>query len=282
MVDVLMISDGSTLPRIAWDSILDDATISSANATESDGAVGNVADWTPWTFWRPNDVGPYIIEADLSGAQTVRAWAFCGHDVTGLVGMDTWDGAAWVAHSEAILVAGGLVSYLIGLPVSTTKLRFRFASLTFVSMIWAGVDMILPEGIGSGWTDPNLALRAEVTPEATRDGIWLGNAVLKWDAQLDLSIRNVEDSWARDYWLPFLRTCSTRPFFLHWNTVEWPTSACLCTSAKFGTTAFSQKGFIDVAVSFMADPGFDRRQTPDSDSPALLLEDASGPLLLEN
>jgi len=281
VVDVLPIITAGTTPRIAWDSVLTDAEITSSDSTESDGGPENVVDWLPWTFWRPIGSGPFVIEADLDGAQTITAWAMSGHDAVGLVGMDTWDGAAWVVHSEVVKADDGLAVYLTGDPVSTTKLRFRFAALSHLAILWAGQDMVLPEGVGPGWTDPLLALRADVSPEISRGGIWLGTAVEKWDANLSIDLKNVAQEWALDYWLPFLRRCSTQPFFLHWNTTDWPSSACLCTAAQFGSTAFSANGFVDLSVSFMADPGFDRRDVPVSDEPALLLEDAEGALLLE-
>ncbi len=281
MADVLPILAGSTLPRIAWDSVLDAATLASDNTTESDGVVAQCADWLPWTFWRPTGVGPYIIVATLAEELTVNSWAFAGHDADGEILMETWDGAAWVEHSSAIADASGATVYLNGDPISTTKLRFTFEDISFLAILWAGEDLELPEGVGPGWTDPLLALRAQLNPEVSREGVWLGAAIEQWSATLKLEIKNVEATWARDEWVPFLRTCSARPFFLHWNNVDWPSSACLCTKAMFGTSAFSQNGFVDLAVSFDADPGVTRRMDPTDDSSELLLETDDGSLLLE-
>lgn len=283
MVDVLTLTNGSVYPRIAWNSVLDAADINTVSDAETDGAVEQVADWRSYTFWRPTPAGDaHVITCDLDGEQVVDAWAMAGNDADGLVGMDTWDGAAWVVFAEKIANGDGSVVYLKGAALSTTKLRFRFASVSFVSLLWAGVDMVLPEGLRDGWSDPLLALRAVLNPEMSRDGIHLGTSVEQWTANLTMNIKSVEATWARDYWTPFIRACSTRPFFLHWNPVDWPASACLCTKAKFGSAAFSANGFVDLDVSFDIDTGFDRRQTPISDSPALLTEgDTSGPLLLE-
>lgn len=281
MVDAITLSDESIRPRIAWDSVLEEATITSASTNEDDGAVEQVADWRPWTFWRPTGAAPHSIEADLGGMNTVNAWAIAGHDAAGLVSMYSWNGTAWVLHSEVISPGDGSVLYLVGSAVTTTKLKFTFTTITFLSILWAGEDVILPEGVGPGWTDPNLALRADVNPEVSRDGVWLGASVDQWTTKLDIQLRNVEMAWAKDYWQPFIRRCSTQPFFLHWNTSDWPNSACLCTSAQFGSAAFAARGLVDLSVSFTADPGLDRRLTPNDETPALLLEIPDGPLLLE-
>jgi hypothetical protein len=282
VVDVLTLTNGSVYPRIAWESVLDAATLSSASSSEVDGSLEQIADWKPWSFWRPTGSGPYIVEAILDGAQTVNGWAMAGHDASGLIGMDTWNGAAWVVYDEFVHAGDGTVVYRNGDPISTTKLRFRFADVSFISILWAGTDMVLPEGIGPGWTDPRLALRADLNPEVSRDGVYLGSAVEQWVANQTLEVKNLEAAWVRDEWLPFLRTCSTRPFFLHWHNVDWPTSACLCTKAKFGGSAFGGKDFIDVSVSFDIDTGYDRRLTASTEDPALLTEETGGgPLLLE-
>jgi hypothetical protein len=279
--DVLTLGDSSTRPRIAWESVLDTATITSPSTAEDDGAVAQAADWRPWTFWRPTGAAPHRLEAVLVGTPTVCGWALAGHDASGSVTLDTWDGTAWVAHSEVIAAGDGACLYVTGALIATTKVRLRFASISFLAMAWVGTDVILPAGVGPGWTDPVLALRAEINPEVSRDGVWLGAAIEQWTATLALDIKNVEAAWALDEWLPFLRQCSTRPFFLNWNTTDWPASACLCTGATFGTTAFSGNGFVDLSVSFRADPGLDRRSLPDDDAPALMLESSDGPLLLE-
>jgi hypothetical protein len=288
MPDVLTIGDDSTLPRIAWESALTGATIAGENgsasaAVEDDGSVDHVADWIPWTFWRPvTAVGTYTITAVLDDTYTINGFAMAGHDATGNVAMDTWDGAAWVEFAAVSAAGDGSCIYLTGDPVATTQLRFRFAAITYLAVLWAGEDVELPEGVGPGWTDPLLALRAVTKPESTRDGVWLGAVVEQWNARLSLDLKNVQDTWARDYWIPFLRTCSTQPFFLHWNNVDWPSSACLCTKAEFGGAAFSGKGFVNLQVAFDADTGLDRRLTVSADIEPLLTEATEdGSLLLE-
>lgn len=281
MDDVLTLGNGSITPRIAWDSVLDDATITSGSSVSTDGEVDQVADWILYTFWLPTGGGTHYITCDLVGTPTVNSWAMAGHGASGLIGMDTWNGTTWVLHSEVVHAGDGSAVYLVGSAVATTKLRFRFATITHLSTLWAGTDMQLPEGVGNGWSDPVLAQRAETSPEVSRDGVYLGTSVERWMAKLSLDIKHVEATWCRDYWLPFLRTCSTQPFFLHWNNVEWPTSACLCTGNKFGGTQFSNNGFVDLNVTFDADPGTDQRLTPDDETPALLIEGRTGPLLLE-
>lgn len=250
-------------PRIAYSSLLATATLTASPATvDTDGAVENCTDWLTWTFWRPTGSGPWTLVCDFGSAQSVGAWAMAGHDASGTVTMETWNGSAWVAHSSAAAIGDSAVLYVVGDTVSTTKIRFTFPTISYLAVLWAGVDVVLPEGVGPGWSDPVLALRAKTTHETSRMGVWLGTTVEQWTADLSLSLKSVASDWVSANWKPFVRACSTQPFFLHWNTTEWAGSACLCTRADFGDTPFASKGFIDVSVKFNADPGYDRRTSP--------------------
>lgn len=270
------------LPRIAYADVFTDATITSASANETDGAVAQAIDWTQYTFWRPTGAGPHVIEITLDSAQDVNCWCIAAHDAYGLIGMDTWNGSSYdIFSEETITAADGLVRYYTGDSVNTDKLRFRFANITFLAHLYAGTDLELPEGLNAGWQDPDIGLQAKLTHEVSRDGVWLGSAIDHWSLSQSISLKNVLDTWVRDNWKPFKRQCVTQPFFLHWNKTAWPNSACLCTHAQFGGSAFSQNQFIDVSVTVDTDPGFSRTVQPDSGGPALLLESPSGALLLE-
>lgn len=250
-------------PRIAYGSLLAGATLTASPATvATDGAVANCVDWLTWTFWRPTGSAPWTLVCDFGGAQSVSAWAMAGHDAAGTVTMETWNGSAWVAHSSAAAIGDSAVLYVMGAAVSTTKVRFTFPTITYLAVLWAGVDVALPEGVGPGWQDPVQALRAKTTHDVSRMGVWLGTTIEQWTVDLTLSLKSVAADWVAANWLPFVRACSVRPFFLHWNTTEWPNSACLCTRAMFGESTFASKAMIDVSVKFNADPGYDRRTSP--------------------
>lgn len=251
------------LPRIAYVNLLDGATLTASPSTVgTGGAVTNCRGWLPWTFWLPTGTGPWTLEVDFGTAKTVQSWAMAGHDANGTVTLETWNGSAYVAHSSAAAIGDSAVLYVIGSAVSCTKVRFTFPTISYLSVLWCGVDVELPMGVSSGWSDPLNAVRAKLTHEVSRGGSWLGAAIEQWTADLSLSLKNVDSAWVRSTWLPFMRTCSTQPFFLSWNSTDYPSGACLCTAATFGDASFSGKNFIDVSVNFTADPGYDRRVSP--------------------
>lgn len=250
-------------PRIAYQSQIIGATLTASPATtEADGPVTALNSWRPWSFWRPTGGGPYTLTAVFAASATITTASLAAHDATGAVTVETWNGSAWIAWLSATAAGDGRVLYLTGEARTTDRVRVTIASLTHLAVLFVGSDLILPEGIAPGWTDPVLAARAEQRVERTRGGVWLGAAVELWQAQLDLTLKSVTQEWARDTWSPFLRQCSTQPFLLSWYEAEWPNSGCLCTDAKFGSSAFSGRGFCDVSVSFDADTGLDRRALP--------------------
>jgi hypothetical protein len=249
------------LPRILYQNLLVGATLTaSPSSTEADGPVATCREWKPWTFWRPTGSAPWTLEVDFGSAKDTNAAALYGHDCDDTVAVDRWDGAAWVEVATTEADGAGDCIWLSWDEVSTSKLRFRFDDLSHLAILCAGLAIELPEGIPGGWSDPDLAQRAQLEHQVSRGGVWLGNVVERWEAQLSLALKNVAQEWVRDTWRPFLRTCSAQPFFLHWDADEWPNSACLCTSAEFGDTAFSQRQLIDLSVSFQAETG--RRAYP--------------------
>lgn len=251
------------LPRIGYSDVIGGATLTTTPALYIDtSSPANVQDWRSWSFWRPSGGTTRTIEADLGGSKTVSAAAIYGHDASGSVTVDRWDGAAWVPVASATAAGDGAVLWLSWASIATTKLRFTFASLSYLAILWAGPELILPTGIPGGWSDPVLAQRPMLFPETSRKGVHLGTAIEMWDAKLTLGLKNLEAEWVRDYWMPFVRTCAARPFFLHWNKDEWSGSACLCTSPEFGSSEFTQRGLIDVSVAFVADTGYDQRAAP--------------------
>ena len=180
-----------TLPRIAFAAIPSTAIITSLSSTEIDGVLHNAFSWKPWNFWRPIGAGPHEIEINFITERDVNSWALAGHDASGLIGCDYWDGANWILFNEYTIVeADGRVRYHHRTSVQTSRLRFRFEAITFVSILWAGVDLELPEGLTAGWEDPDIGLRAKLTHETSRDGVWLGTSVEQWIQQRSISLKH--------------------------------------------------------------------------------------------
>lgn len=249
MADAITLLGGETLPIIAYDNVLDDATLTSAATTDDDGAVTNVTGWKTYTWWKPTGGGTYTIEADLGGVFEIGCFAIYGHDAIGTVAMDTWDGSAWVEFGSVLADGSGDVVFVRETALVTTKLRFRFASLTYLAILFAGPALIPPRGVNTGWSDPRLAQVAQVEPEISRDGKWLGTTVQHYRARQSLQIEDLDPSWVVSYWRDFQNQCSAQPFFLHWQRTDYPNSACLCTNADFGASEFSRHRMISVSVS---------------------------------
>lgn len=251
------------LPQIGYASVLDAATLTATPSSYAGtGTVSSIKDWRAWTFWRPTTGTTRTMDADLGSTKTVSAVAIYGHDASGSVTVSRWDGAAWVQVAQVTAAGDGAVLWIAFDAVATSKLRVVFNSLSYLAIMWAGEPLTLPIGIASGWSDPILAQRPQLFPEMSRRGVHLGTAVEMWEAKLSMAINNLEAEWVRDYWMPLIRTCAARPFFLHWNATEWSSSACLCSNAQFGDSEFSQRGLISVSVAFTADTGYDQRAAP--------------------
>ena len=240
---------GTTLPHIAYDSVLESATLTSTATTAANGGVDNVKSWQEYTFWRPTGGGTYTIEADLGGSYEVSCFALQRHDAVGTVAMDTWDGSAWQSFGSVLADGSGDVLFIRGTTLTTTKLRFRFASISYLAVLFAGPELTPPMNAKAGeWADPRVGALAVNEPELSRDGIWLGTRTRRWQCRQQLQLDDLEQSWVVDNWRPFMNACSSQPYFLHWHTADWPDSAAFCTDNQFSRPSFSRNGMITVAV----------------------------------
>jgi hypothetical protein len=249
VADAITLLPGTTLPHIAYDSVLEDATLSSAATTATDGAADNVLGWQEYTFWKPTGGGTYTIEADLGGSYEVSCWAMHGHDALGTVAMDTWNGSAWVEHSTELADGSGDTLYLRGDTLTTTKLRFRIASLSYLAILFAGPELTPAMNVKpGGWSDPRVGALAVTEPETSRDGVWLGTTIRRWQCRQSVTLEDMAQSWVADYWRPFMTTCSAQPYFLHWHTADWPDGAAFCFDNQFSKPDFSRNAMMTVAV----------------------------------
>ena len=134
-----------------------------------------------------------------------------------------------------------------------TKCRVILADLSYLSVLFVGLDFEAPEGVGPGWSDPVMGQMIETTQEISRDGMWLGAAAQRKNARLSLSLKNVAEAWADSTWRVFMRYCQLQPFFLNWQDGTYDET--FCYNAKFDMPKFSRNGFIDVSVEFDAEAG---------------------------
>lgn len=244
------------LPRIAYLSLVPNATVTSTATTQDDGPVTNLKSWQRHTFFKPTGGGPYQVVVDFGGSNLVNCFALAGTDASGTVTLERWNGSAYVAFLTGTAPADGSPMYVFASSSQAmTKCRLTLPTCTYLSVLFVGLDFEIPQGIGPGWSDPVIGQMYETTQEISREGAWLGAAVLRKNAKLALNIKNLSATWTDSTWKLFMRQCQTQPFFLNWQSDNYAASEAFCYNAKFNAPTFSRNEMMDVSVDFDAEAG---------------------------
>jgi hypothetical protein len=244
------------LPRIAYLNLVPNATVTSSATTETDGPVSNLKSWQRHTFFKPTISGPVTVNIDFGGSNSVNCFCLAGTDVTGTVELERWNGSAYVDYLTATTNGDGSPVYAFSsTPQNMTKCRVILADLSYLSVLFVGLDFEAPEGVGPGWSDPVIGQMIETTQEISRDGMWLGAAAQRKNARLSLSLKNLAEAWVDGTWRTFMRYCQLQPFFLNWQSDNYSSSDAFCYNAKFDQPKFIRVGFMDTMVEFDCEAG---------------------------
>lgn len=247
-------------PRFAFKSVVDSSASFSSTVEAREGfGPRNIALWSAWTTWFLNSETPTEVELSIvfPSSRAVQSFAFYGHNALGVIAVDVLIGATYVeVATTTVAERNGKVIYLIAPMVyNTTSIRLRFASINYLTVFYAGVDLVTPVGCEVGWQDPSLGQRAVVSHEVSRRGVWLGASAERWISEHELKLRYMDPEWVYDYWVEFVEVCSTQPFFLHWNAQDWPQSAIFCYDTLFGRTPYHTTLDVEINMLFTGDFG---------------------------
>jgi len=250
-------------PRIAWDNLL---MATGATVTASTEAAGYPAvaayDWRTCTWWKPTATGASTLTLVLASAQTVSAFGLYGHDLgtfanTIKLDYSTDGGANWITAVATFTPTGTECVYKTFGATSAQRWRVTVTCATTVSKIgslFIGTDLVMPQGLRSGWVPPQFARKPETTTSRSVNGQFLGRSVIPMAGSVDLAIANVSEDWVYLYWLGFQKHAERRPFFLLWWEDGRPLDAAWCwTESESAVTAqYSEPGFLSLSVKAVA------------------------------
>jgi len=76
-----------------------------------------------------------------------------------------------------------------------------------------------------------LSSNSTVRPNVSDSGEWLGASLIRQSRSLSMSWNNLKADWVRKNWVPFSQTLKTKPFFIAWNPLRFP-SDCFYATAQ--------------------------------------------------
>lgn len=221
--------------RIAWDNLLTHANATVTTDSETAGYEHALAyNGQAYNYWLPATGGTHYITAVFPSAQLANYFAFYGQTVYangGSIALQystnagtTWTTAASVTPSDTS------PGYVVFTPVSATYWRVRVISspASLLGVVAFGQDMILPHGCWNGFAPPAFARDTMVTNATSETGTFIGRSIVKKGSLSTLDLGYLDAGWMRTNWLPFQKWAELGPFFLLWNSVDYPLESAFC------------------------------------------------------
>ncbi len=226
---------GSKELRIAWNNLFTSADATVTTDSEATGYEYEQAlNWQPFNFWTPATTGSHYIQAVFAVAQPVNYVAFYAHTLgtnaaTVSLEYSTNGGASWLVATTINPTGTGPV-YRTFAQISAARWRFVVNStpVSLVGVVSFGLDMTLPHGCWDGFSPPVFARDTKLTNAMSETGVFLGRSIVSNGAESALDLDKIETSWMRANWLPFIAHAERRPWFLLWNSVDYPAEAAFC------------------------------------------------------
>ncbi|MFN7725146.1 MAG: hypothetical protein ACK5QH_08765 [Rubrivivax sp.] len=232
-------------PHIFYDNRLGDAAVV-ASSTASGFAASNVADWRPYTWWRPTAL-PATLTVDCGSARAADYALVHGHTLFSAGCTLEVRGSTDNFGASNVLVASLTPTsdepqLLLFNSASFRYWRLRItgaATMPALAIAAIGARLELPEWLGQPF-DP---LGRQIMGQSNRNerGQPLGRVVQfeSWKEQIKLE--RVTWAWVRNVWLPAWRAhLRSSPFVLGWEVDLYPTDLKLVVAGdKFDTPHYS-------------------------------------------
>jgi hypothetical protein len=224
------------LPTLYFENRLADAAIA-ASSTAAGYAAANVADWRPYTWWKPAAL-PATLTVDCAAPAAADYALVYGHDlfthgctleVRGSTDNFASSNVLVASHTPAVdepfVVLFNSVSYRYW------RLRITGSAAPVLAIAAIGARMVCPIGVPQGF-DP-LGRDVDGQINTNENGQPLGRIVTyeRWTSRIRL--QRVLRTWARDTFLPAWRAhLRGTPFVFTWDLDADPSNVRLVTSGK--------------------------------------------------
>jgi hypothetical protein len=105
----------------------------------------------------------------------------------------------------------------------------------------------------AGHTPITLSAQTVINPAKSDGGQFLSREIIRRGLTGSASFKNLEPSWVRLYFMPFVETAKSKPFFLAWRPVDYPDEVAYCwTSGDIAPSNSGTRKLMDVSLDVSA------------------------------
>lgn len=109
----------------------------------------------------------------------------------------------------------------------------------FIGSIYAGVALQMMRPFYSGHSPANLSRKTEFYSSNTESGNFIGVEIRRMALETNADWKYLTDAWYRQYFVPFLKSAETQPFYFAWNLRDHPDDVAYC------------KNIVNISPSYM-------------------------------
>lgn len=213
--------------------------ISSVSASSSAASFGTSALLNGFTydFWRSADSFATLI-LDTGDTNALDYVGIAKHNLAGreIIISSSIDGTTYtqrevvtlISNDAAMIIFNEIDARYIKLEISSQAESFIYADFigqeyylgadyVQISVLSAGKSLEMQRMIFGGHSPAKLGREAEIRPNTSEGGAWLGRSIIRQGAQCEYSYSNLEGNWYRAYFDPFAAHALTKPFFIAWR-----------------------------------------------------------------
>lgn len=238
-------------PKLLFDNRFADAIPAASSTAAGNFNAANVADMRAYTWWKPNAM-PAMLTVDCGSAKAANYALIYGHDLftqgaTLEIRASTDNFAASNVLVASITPSDNGV-YLLEFATASYRwwqMKLTGAGMPSVAIAMIGNAFVMPAFLKSGF-DP--ISPATIQQSNNNDnGQPLGKIIDYAQFKQSLVFGNVSWAWLRSTWQPAWRSnLRGSPFFLAWDSANYPTEVYLVTAGDTPKTPHAQGGLAEL------------------------------------
>jgi hypothetical protein len=251
----------SKKPCIGYDNLLarvaDFSGTFVASADDGVHTKENLIDGKEFTYWNPGTSGTHYVGFTAPAAQEVNYVALHGHTMVAAgttVNVKYKSGGTWYTAASAVPTHNGplMISFA---PILSSEWRIEFVSSAafFVAIAYIGRSVVMERGCWTGLTPPWMGRVAESITSVSESGSLLGRSFRRKGVRFEMDFDFITQDFIRGEWMPFVLHAESLPFFVQWNSLDFPSEAAFCwvndASKDFAHPRFTGPTLMSCAVS---------------------------------
>lgn len=247
--------------KIGYKNLFTDAGVTVTASTEAVGfEKENAYDWLGYDFWKPTATGESWIRASFASAKTANYAAVWGHDLSDHASSikpqySTNGGSTWNDCASSVSPLDNATIFFSWDDISAADYRFLVTNPSTIAAIGGlqiGESLVFPHNMEVGFDPPSLVPMVNLKTARSELGTFLGGRILNKGIEGSFTLTNIDPSWVRSNWIPFVNHAQTpKPFVFTWDDVNHSSEVVLAwTNKKIAMPTYSHSLYMTISLNF--------------------------------